>query len=298
LGRDGQLGRSLAANASLSSLGQLVLWGRAEADLTKPQELASKLKILNPSAVINAAAFTAVDAAETREREASLVNAESPAALAAWAADSGARLIHFSTDYVHDGRKSSPYVEEDSPNPISVYGRTKLEGDEAVLASGSSALIFRVSWLFSPYGRNFPKTILKLASERRVLTVNADQIGAPASAELAAESAALGIGSFADRVGLYHLASSGATTRIGLAKEILARAREMGFKLSAGPEDLVPSYGPSPDWPAPRPLNSRLDTTKFQKDFDLVPPVWTVEVERFLLALRAGNSKIFSIDGA
>jgi dTDP-4-dehydrorhamnose reductase len=294
LGRDGQVGRALAA--ALAPLGPLVLWGRAEADLSRPRELVEKVQKLRPAVVVNSAACTAVDAAETEPQLAALavlVNADAPAALAGWAARHGALLVHFSTDYVHDGRKPSPYLEDDPPNPLNIYGRTKLAGDEAVLASGARALVWRSSWIFALAGRNFPNTILKLAAEKESLAVNADQTGAPTSAEFLAAATALALRTHLTNgqgpLGLCHLTASGSTTWLGWAQRLLARARELGWRLKAGPENLTATYGPSPAWPACRPLNSRLDTTKAQQDFGLHCPSWEFLVEKFLQDLKLIN---------
>jgi dTDP-4-dehydrorhamnose reductase len=286
IGKDGQVGR--AAALALAPFGEAALWGREDVAL---ESLAALLDNLKPKIVVNAAAWTKVDLAETREREARLVNALLPARLGEWAAKSGALVIHYSTDYVFDGQKQGPYLETDSPRPLSVYGKTKLEGDLALLGSGARIIIFRTSWVYSIIGQNFPKTILALAQKRPELVINDDQTGAPTSADLIAQVTALAVYrhlSDPDEAptGLYNLAASGRTTWKGYAAHLLHKAKSLGWPLDPIPR-LIPRTGSDPDRPAARPLNSSLDCSKLASDFGLFPPNWTWHVDRLLTDLAA-----------
>ncbi|MDR2300947.1 MAG: dTDP-4-dehydrorhamnose reductase, partial [Deltaproteobacteria bacterium] len=270
-GRDGQLGQALAR--SLSPLGPIVALGRQEADFLKPSALENKLKELKPTVIVNAAAWTKVDLAQCRPNEARLVNADSPLAISAWARDNDAFFIHYSTDYVFDGQKPGPYTELDAPNPLNVYGQTKLEGDLGILNNLAKGYVFRTSWVFSPLGSNFPKTILRLAKTQSDLTVNDDQRGAPTSADFLAALTALAIRDhLQDRPhppGLYNLTCSGQTTWHGYADYLLHAAKLQGFSFHHNPFVLTPSYGPNPNRPAKRPLNSLLDTSKIQLELNI-----------------------------
>lgn len=288
-GRDGQLGRALAR--SLAPLGRIVAWGRLEADFLAPDGIAPRLDALGPDVIANAAAWTGVDLAETRPGPARLANAEAPARLAAWAARRGALLVHFSTDYVFDGAKDGPYGETDPPAPLNAYGRTKLLGDQAVLASGGPHLVLRTSWVYSLTGQNFPRTILRLAQTRPELTVNDDQIGAPTSASFLAAATALAVRDFlsgrATGPGLYNLVPAGQTSWLGYARHLLDRALALGLPFPSGLPALRPSYGPDPQRPALRPLNSRLSTEKIRRTLDIHCPPWQQDVELFLRDLLA-----------
>ncbi|MDR2367234.1 MAG: dTDP-4-dehydrorhamnose reductase [Deltaproteobacteria bacterium] len=284
-GRDGQLGGALGH--SLSPLGPIVSWGRQEADFSRPLEIESKLNDLKPSIIANAAAWTKVDLAESHPDEARLANAGTPAVVSAWAKRHGAFLVHYSTDYVFDGSKALPYDENDPPNPLNVYGRTKLDGDLAVLANLGKGFVFRTGWVFSAAGQNFPKTILRLAASQTTLTINDDQTGAPTSAEFLAAATALVIRDYlqgqAHPYGLYNLSSSGQTTWRGYAEYLLRSARALGFPLPG--TTIRPAYGPDPSRPAKRPLNSRLDTSKARLNLSLSCPPWQDEVDKFLSRL-------------
>ncbi|MDR2387521.1 MAG: dTDP-4-dehydrorhamnose reductase [Deltaproteobacteria bacterium] len=287
-GRDGQLGQALCR--TLSPLGPLTAWGRQEADFLKPSALENKLSDLKPTVIVNAAAWTKVDLAQCRPNEARLVNADSPVAISAWARDHEAFFIHYSTDYVFDGSKASPYTELDSPNPLNLYGQTKLEGDLGILNNLAQGYVFRTSWVFSPLGASFPKTILRLAKSQAQLTVNDDQTGAPTSADFLAALTALAIRDhLQDRPhphGLYNLSCSGQTTWLGYATYLLHSAKLQGLALPQAPTLLLPAYGPDPDRPAKRPLNSLLDTTKIQLELNITCPPWQSEVDKFLTYLQ------------
>lgn len=286
LGKDGQVGWEL--QRSLAPLGDVIALGRAEADLEHSEELTAKLRALNPQVIVNAAAYTAVDKAESDQRSARAINAEAPEKLAAVASELGAWLIHYSTDYVFDGAKSGPYGETDDTGPLSVYGSTKLGGEIAIAASGCRHLIFRTSWVFAPRGGNFVRTMLKLASERERLSVVNDQFGAPTSAELIADVTALCLyrvlqaDSGSALSGVYHLVAAGRTTWFDFAKFVLKEAEDLGVKLKVASEAVTPI--PTSDYPTParRPLNSSLSTAKLRSTFAMTLPDWQVHARRMI----------------
>lgn len=291
LGKDGQVGWEL--QRSLAPLGELIALGRGEGDLENPAVLLEKLRAINPTVIVNAAAYTAVDRAETEVERAQAINAAAPAALADFAAASGAWLIHYSTDYVFDGMKSDPYVEDDLTGPLSVYGRSKLDGERAIAGSGCRHLIFRTSWVFASRGGNFAKTMLKLAGERDRLSVVNDQFGAPTSAELIADVTALCLYRIARRdvptpvSGIYHLVAAGETTWFEFARLVMAEAESLGVALKVKPEAVLPI--PASDYPTParRPSNSRLATGKLRAAFELELPDWRFHVRRMVQEIVA-----------
>ncbi|TAN51356.1 MAG: dTDP-4-dehydrorhamnose reductase [Rhodospirillales bacterium] len=254
--------------------------GRGEFDLTDVSSIPRVLNFLHPSLIVNAAAYTAVDQAEGDEREAFAVNAEAPSALAQWAALNDAALIHYSTDYVFDGRKASAYVEEDALSPLNVYGRSKLAGEMAVRDSGAAHLILRTSWVYSSQGRNFLTTMLRLGAEKEELRVVADQVGAPTSASWLAEATAEilekcqgdPLQAFRRQGGLFHAVCSGETSWHGFAQAIFENARNRGLPCKL--RSLLPI--PSAEYPLPaeRPANSRLSTAKLQDVWGVLPPPW------------------------
>jgi dTDP-4-dehydrorhamnose reductase len=295
LGKDGQVGWEL--QRALAPLGKLHAFGRAQADLADPESLRALVRGLLPDVIVNAAAYTAVDKAESDRATAHAVNAVSPGVLAEEAAARGAWLVQYSTDYVFDGAKDAPWVETDATNPLSVYGRTKCEGEERIRASGARHLILRTSWVFAPLGGNFAKTMLRLAKERDSLSVVADQHGAPTGAELLADATALALHRIAllgadanDLSGTYHLAAAGSTTWHAYARHVLAQAQEHGAVLKAGPDAVQPVASSAFPTPAVRPLNSRLDCSKFCTSFGLALPDWRHHVNRLIAELSAqGN---------
>ncbi|MDR2141380.1 MAG: dTDP-4-dehydrorhamnose reductase, partial [Deltaproteobacteria bacterium] len=230
----GQLAYALAGILPL--FGEVITLGRAQADLRRPETLGAILDKVQPDIIFNAAAHTKIDQAETEPDLAMTVNGLAPAALANWARATGAKLIHFSTDYVFDGKKEGPYLETDTPNPLNVYGRSKLAGDEAIMGAGGECYIFRTSWLYSLYGHNFPKTILRLAQTRSSLEVVADQVGAPTSAEFLALAASWVVFQPRKAWGLYNLSASGAVSWHELARYLVQKALEMGQSLALKPE--------------------------------------------------------------
>lgn len=288
LGKNGQVGTEL--QRTLLPLGTLVALDRRTADLEKPATLHSVLESHSPDVIVNAAAYTAVDKAETNQDVAQAVNAESVAVIAAYAKERDALLVHYSTDYVFDGSKESPYVPADTTHPLSVYGATKRQGEEAIEASGCRFLIFRTSWVFSAHGGNFVKTMLRLAKERDALSIVADQHGAPTSAELIADVTALAIAGHRQGVcksGIYHLTAAGETTWHGFASHIVARAAANGVTLKAAVERITPIPTDAYPLPAPRPKNSRLDTSALSSALLLQFPDWTVHVNRTVDQLTA-----------
>ncbi|WP_315135871.1 dTDP-4-dehydrorhamnose reductase [Achromobacter marplatensis] len=281
LGKNGQVGSEL--QRTLLPLGELVALDRSTADLEKPSTIRSVLDSHSPDVIVNAAAYTAVDKAESNRDAAHAINAESVAVIANYAKARDALLVHYSTDYVFDGSKESPYEPTDTTNPLSVYGATKRQGEEAIEASGCRFLIFRTSWVFSVHGGNFVKTILRLAKERETLNIVADQHGAPTSAELIADVTALAIAGHRQglcKSGIYHLTAAGQTTWHGLASHIVARACANGVAVKATAHSIKPIPTDAYPLPAPRPKNSRLDTSALSNALLLQFPDWTVHVNR------------------
>jgi dTDP-4-dehydrorhamnose reductase len=283
-GANGQLGFEF--QRALAPLGHVVACGRDTCDLSNPDSIRAALRAAKPDVIFSAGAYTAVDQAESEPELARAVNATAPGILGEEAAKLGALVIHYSTDYVFDGAKPSAYREEDATNPLGVYGKTKLEGENALAAATDVHLIFRTSWVFGAHGKNFLKTILRLASSRDELRIVADQFGAPTGAALLADAsthiAARHLRAGADKIpfGLYHLAAGGDTSWHGLARHIVAKATAANCKLQATPERILPITTPEYPTPAARPANSRLDTSKFRTAFGLHLPDWTHGVDQ------------------
>lgn len=284
LGPDGQLGWEL--RRSLATLGQLTVASRSDGgDLTRLDDLAQLVRRLRPDAIVNAGAYTAVDKAESEPALAHTVNAAAPGVLAREAAACGAWLLHYSSDYVFDGSGDQPRDENQATAPLSVYGRTKLEGETLIQASGCRHLILRTSWVYAARGGNFARTMLRLAGERDRLTVVDDQIGAPTGADLLADISAHMLrtaASGADCSGIYHACAAGETSWCAYARHVIewARVRGLPLRVPPGAIDAIPSSAfPTP---ARRPLNSRLDTRKLRETFGLTLPPWQSGVERML----------------
>lgn len=287
-GKSGQVGWEL--QRALAPLGEVISFGRGpdnpSADFTKPENLANAIRSIKPDVIVNAAAYTSVDAAEDEAKIAYLINAEAPRVLAHEAARAGACLVHYSTDYVFDGSGATPWSEKDVPSPLNVYGASKLAGERAIQESGCHHLIFRTSWVYSARGNNFLKTILRLSAEREELSIVDDQIGAPTGAELLADVTAQVLKTVLDHgndFGLYHLTAAGETSWHGYAKFVLELARKQGANLKTSA--VLPLT--SADWPAKarRPLNSRLNTAKLRETFGLDLPDWRQGVERVMFKL-------------
>lgn len=293
LGKNGQVGHEL--QRTLLPLGKLSAFGRTDADLEDLSRLRMLLDAERPNIIVNAAAYTAVDRAETHESAARMVNTAAVQTLAQYAGKHDALLVHYSTDYVFDGNKTSPYEVNDIPAPQSVYGATKLAGEVAIIESGCRALILRTSWVFSAHGRNFIKTILRLAKDRDTLSIVADQHGAPTSAELIADVTALAVagyrqGQLAD--GIYHLTASGHTTWYGLASHVVERALKNGAVLKAKPTTVLPISTEQYPVAAARPKNSRLSCMALTSALLLELPDWSVHVDRTIDQLTSLESPI------
>lgn len=287
VGKGGQVGHELLR--PLAAIGDVVAFDRADADLERPDEVAALLLRERPDVIVNAAAYTAVDKAESESDRARIVNEVAVGALAHAAADLGATLVHYSTDYVFDGTKSGRYVETDEPHPLSVYGATKLAGERAVTATGCRHWVFRTTWVYAAHGHNFIRTMLRLGRERDSLRVVDDQFGVPTSARLIAEVTAVCIGRLATgsplASGVYHVAPHGETTWCRFARAILAAAREQGVPLRCPPENVVGIGTADYPLPARRPANSRLDTTKLETALNIRLPEWQDDVPAVVAAL-------------
>lgn len=290
LGSEGQLGWEL--QRSLAPLGKLVSGDKGEVDMADMDALRRFVAKAEPDIIVNAAAYTAVDKAEADEDTARRVNADAPALLAEEAKARGALLVHFSTDYVFDGSKDGAYLETDPTNPLSAYGRTKFQGDEAVMASGCQHLIFRTSWVFAARGSNFAKTILRLAAERESLSVINDQFGAPTSAELLADVTSLAIrevrGGRAEG-GLYNLTAKGATNWHGYAAYLVGQSCARGVPLKTGPDAVKAISTEAYPLPARRPANSRLCCDKLETAFGIRLPPWQFHVQRMLKEIHGST---------
>ncbi len=280
IGRNGQVGRAL--EPCLAPLGELIALDRHSLDLANADQIVSVVRDIKPEVIINAAAYTAVDQAETESSLADAINAQAPGVLAQEAKKLGALLVHYSTDYVFDGTKPAPYVEDDTPNPLSAYGRSKHTGERAIQATDCRHIIFRTSWVYGVHGKNFLLTILRLARQKDELRVVDDQIGAPTSSDLIARTTATILSAKSDVGGLYHLCATGQTSWAGFAKLIITEAR---LQTRVAPI-------PSAEYPvaAKRPLNSRLATTKLTAETAIVLPDWTEDATHVLKRLLKATS--------
>ena len=288
LGKNGQLGWEL--QRSLAPLGELVALDRQGApglcgDLGEPDGLAATVRALRPDVIVNAAAYTAVDRAESEPDLARRINAHAPAALAREAAACGALLVHYSTDYVFHGHGQRPWAEDDPTGPLNVYGQTKLAGEQAIVQAGCRHLILRTSWVHAARGGNFARTMLRLARQQPRLTVIDDQWGAPTGAELIADVSAHAIVQLRarpDKAGIYHLAAAGETNWFSYAKHVLAQAQSAQAAIEYAVKDILPISSSAYPVAATRPHNSRLDTRKLRTAFDLHLPPWQAGVDRML----------------
>jgi dTDP-4-dehydrorhamnose reductase len=287
-GKSGQVGWEL--QRSLAPLGEVIALDRhsteyggkpVSGDFLNPDALASTVMTLRPDVVVNAAAYTAVDKAESDSANAHTINALAPTSIAQAATKTGAMLVHYSTDYVFDGQPGKPWEEVDVPRPLSVYGASKLAGEQGIVASGVRHFIFRTSWVYAARGGNFAKTMLRLAQEREALSVINDQTGAPTGAELLADVTAHALRRPAPS-GIYHLAAAGSTTWYGYAEHIFALARKQGVVLKLDDAQLKAISTLEYKTAAQRPLNSTLNCEKLKSTFDLNLPHWTLGIERML----------------
>jgi dTDP-4-dehydrorhamnose reductase len=292
LGRNGQVGWEL--QRALAPIGHIIALDRCAADLNQPQRVIDVVTNIEPDVIVNAAAYTAVDRAEEEIETAYTVNARAVEMLAREAARRGIWFVHYSTDYVFDGHKPQPYVEDDVTNPVSVYGASKLAGEKAIHESGARHLVFRTSWIYAAHGNNFIKTVLRLARAQDALRVVADQTGAPTGAELIADATAIILGRLLrdpgpDNTlsGIYHLTAAGHTSWHGLAQAVLTEAVNCGAQLRACAENVV-AIGTA-DYPtkARRPANSRLATDKLRRTFGIHLPDWREGVARVVRELVA-----------
>jgi dTDP-4-dehydrorhamnose reductase len=293
-GKGGQVGWEL--QRSLASLGELIaldLDSRQQCgDFTRLDHIAQTVRDIAPDVIVNAAAYTAVDKAESEPELVRTINALAPGILAREARKLGSWLIHYSTDYVFDGSGGKPWVETDPTGPLNVYGSTKLEGEEAIRASGCHHLIFRTSWVYAARGGNFARTMLRLAQERERLTVVDDQIGAPTGADLLADVTAHAIRTALQQPelsGLYHLVTGGETSWHGYACFVLNLARQAGIELKVAAGNVIPVPTSAFPLPAKRPFNSRLDASKLQTTFNVHLPLWQIGVTRMLTEILVSS---------
>ncbi|MER2104055.1 MAG: dTDP-4-dehydrorhamnose reductase [Pseudomonas atacamensis] len=286
LGKNGQVGWEL--QRSLAPLGELVALDRhlvdgLSGDLSNLESLRATIRQVKPDVIVNAAAYTAVDKAESETELAHRVNGAASGVMAEEAAASGAWLVHYSTDYVFSGQGVTPWQETDAVAPVNHYGSSKLAGEHAIIASGCKHLIFRTRWVYGARGNNFAKTMLRLAKDRETLSVIADQIGAPTGADLIADVSALAIQQVISRpelAGLYHLAAAGEVSWHGYAGHVIDFAKAQGEELAV--TVVNPIETTAYPTPARRPLNSRLNTQKLRDNFSLHLPDWQSGVTRML----------------
>lgn len=289
LGKHGQLGREL--QRTLLPFSTVIAIGRDDCDLANLTALRALLKRHNPHIIVNAAAYTAVDKAQSEVKTADIINNVVVAVLADFCQNTNALLVHYSTDYVFDGLKSAAYLPSDKPNPQNIYGQSKRAGEQAILQSNCDFLLFRTSWVYSSWGNNFIKTILTAAKKKSELKVVADQYGAPTSAELIADITAIAIASYRQQQlnpGIYHLTAAGKISWHDLACYALEKAQESGVKFAIKapiisiPTDQYPL-------PAKRPMNSTLDTTTLETALKIKLPHWTIYVDRLINQLIDRN---------
>lgn len=290
-GKNGQVGFEL--QRSLSVLGEVIAVDRDECDLSNPAGIRELIQRVRPDIIVNPAAHTAVDKAESEFELARLLNTSAPQVLAEEAAKLGTLLVHYSTDYVFDGQKDGAYLESDATNPQSVYGKTKLAGELAVAAANPRHLIFRTSWVFGAHGGNFLKTMLRLMQQRDALSVVADQIGAPTSASLIADVTAQIIAQYLRSpdpahfvFGTYNLVAKGETSWHGYAVFINTIAKQQGYTLKIARDEIKAIPASEYPVPAPRPLNSRLNTQKLETTFGLLLPEWQAGVQNVTRLLK------------
>lgn len=280
-GKDGQVGGEL--QRTLLPFGDVMAFNRQSADLQNLSELTRLLQRVKPDLIVNAAAYTAVDKAETDPDTAIKVNAEAVAIMAGYAFQNDVLLVHYSTDYVFDGEKPGAFVETDLTHPLGMYGLSKRMGEQSIAQSQCNALVFRTSWVFSSHGSNFLKTIIRLAKEKNGLNIVADQFGAPTSAELIADVTALAIAGYrcgSIGSGIYHLTANGGTNWHQFACHIVDRTLANGLQLQLDSSQIRAITTEEYPVPAKRPKNSRLDTSLLSSKLGLQLPDWTVHVNR------------------
>ncbi len=277
-GKNGQVGWELCE--SLVPLGEVISLGSNDVDFTDTEAIRNCVKNYAPDIIVNAVAYTAVDKAELNQKDAYLINSKAVKVLAEEALRINAFLIHYSTDYVFNGQKKLPYTEEDLPDPLNIYGKTKLQGDLYIQQSGCRYIIFRVSWVFSSHGQNFAKTILKLAKSHKELKIINDQTGVPTSAKLIASITSLILYKVINDTsgklfyGIYNLSAIGKVSWYDFAKTLIKQAKTLGASLNCDPENIIPITTQEYPLPAKRPMNSLLDISKLQQHFSLQIPSW------------------------
>lgn len=288
-GKNGQVGWELAR--ALAPLGEVVAFGREELDLAVPDRIVSAVRTVRPDVIANAAAYTAVDRAESEPDAAHTINAVAAGILAEEARRAGALLLHYSTDYVFDGTKNAPYVEEDPPNPLNAYGRSKLAGEHTIRAAGTPHLILRTSWVYAARGKNFFMTVLRLLREKSPLRIVSDQIGAPTSAGALADATAellrrYDASALGEMSGTYHATAGGSTSWYGFATQIAHLERATLPEMPS----IVPIASSEYPVPASRPKNSRLSNEKLLRCFGVKLPPWEVCLEACHAQLRQGGA--------
>jgi len=276
LGASGQLGTEL--NRQLPLIAEIKAYTRSELDITDTQAVIETISSFKPNVIVNAAAYTAVDNAEEEKSLAYAINSDAVAVLAQQAAKQGAWLIHYSTDYIFDGEKTAPYTEMDAPNPINVYGASKLAGEEFIAASNCNHFIFRTTWVIGKDGRNFAKTILRLATQRDSLSVISDQYGVPTSPSLITNVTIDAIRAIKQQKawpsGAYNLAPLGVSTWYEIAQTLIIMAKENGVPLTISAEDILAITTDEYPTLAKRPLNSQLETQKLSQQLSFHLPHW------------------------
>lgn len=285
-GKNGQVGFEL--QRALAPLGEIIAVGHADCDMANPDAIRALVRRVAPDVIVNPAAYTAVDKAESDQQTAIAVNARAPGVLGEEAARLGALVVHYSTDYVFNGNKDGSYSETDQPDPQSVYGRTKYAGECALAAANPRHLILRTSWVVGAHGGNFAKTMLRLAAERERLSVVSDQFGAPTSAALLADLTAQLVRDYQRGTaehfpyGIYHVSAAGETSWYDYARFVIQEAVNAGKPLKAGPDAVAPLTTQEYPTPAKRPANSRLDTSHFRRTFNLHIPSWQEGIRHVL----------------
>jgi dTDP-4-dehydrorhamnose reductase len=282
-GKTGQVGMEL--QRALTPLGQIIAPGRAEMDHADADSIRAAIRTAKPSIIVNAAGYTTVDKAEAETSLAIRINAVAPGILAEEAKRIGAPLIHFSTDYVYDGEQDRPYTEDDAPNPVNAYGKSKLAGEQAIQAVGGAHLILRTSWAYSARGNNFVLLILRLAREKPRLQVVSDQVGSPSWARNLAESTASIVRKpllINDRPGVYHFSAAGQVSRYEFARAIIRIMKEISGSSDGWPEIVPITSAAYTQLPARRPLNTVTDKSKIRRVFDIEMPVWDAQLRSFL----------------
>jgi dTDP-4-dehydrorhamnose reductase len=275
LGASGQIGTQL--KKTLSPIGTIKSCTRKEADLENPEQLKQIIQNYKPQIIVNAAAYTAVDQAESEPEKAYRINSEAVAIIAQESKNNNALFVHYSTDYIFDGIQTEPYTENNQANPQSIYGKSKWKGEQSIIDSGTEYLIFRTSWVYAAKGKNFVNNILKIAKERKELNIIDDQIGAPTTATLIANITAQAIDKKI-KIGIYNMTTNGSTSWYGFAEQILKYATKQHYNIK-----LTPVTTKQYPQVAPRPKNSKLDTNKLQQALDITLPTWQQELKHTIL---------------